>query len=76
MSINDVIRAWEDAEYRNSLSNDERAVLPDSPVGAIELTEDELTEVMGAAQSGASVGCNTKTCVTSRGNSANPCNPC
>jgi len=45
-------------------------------VGQIELTEDELSEVMGAAQSGNSVGCNTKTCVTTRGNSQNPCRTC
>ena len=76
MSIEDVVRAWEDPEYRKSLSDEERAMLPANPVGEIELTEDELTEVMGAAQSGASVGCNTKTCVTSRGNSRNPCHPC
>ena len=45
----------------------------DSPVGAIELTDAELGEVLGGAQSGSSVGCNTKTCVTSRGNSNQPC---
>ena len=48
----------------------------DSPVGAIELTDAELGEVLGGDQSGASVGCNTKTCVTSRGNSQNPCSNC
>ena len=48
----------------------------DSPVGAIELTDAELGEVLGGAQSGASVGCNTKTCVTTRGNSENPCTSC
>ena len=48
----------------------------DSPVGAIELTDAELGEVVGGAQSGNSVGCNTKTCVTSRGNSNQPCSPC
>jgi hypothetical protein len=45
-------------------------------VGAIELSDAELGDVHGAAQSGASVGCNTKTCVTTRGNSANPCQAC
>jgi hypothetical protein len=45
----------------------------ESPVGAIELTDAELGEVLGGAQSGNSVGCNTKTCVTSRGNSNQPC---
>ena len=76
MSIAKIIRAWEDPEYRKSLSEEERAMLPENPVGQIELTEDELTEVMGAAQSGNSFGCNTKTCVTTRGNSRNPCRTC
>ncbi len=48
----------------------------ESPVGAIELTDAELGSVMGAVQSGASVGCNTKTCVTTRGNSTQPCSSC
>ena len=48
----------------------------DSPVGAIELTDAELGEVLGGVQSGSSVGCNTKTCVSTRGNSANPCDNC
>ncbi len=71
MTIADLIRAWEDPRRRTDAAD-----LPESPVGYIELTEDELSEVMGAAQSGASVGCNTKTCVTTRGNSANPCSNC
>ena len=73
MSIETIIRAWEDPEYRRSLSAADLAALPASPVGAIELTDAELGEVLGAAQSGNSVGCNTKTCVVSRGNSRNPC---
>jgi len=76
MNSVDIIRAWEDPEYRSSLTSDQLASLPTSPVGEIELTDDELTEVMGAAQSGASVGCNTKTCVATRGNSVNPCSTC
>jgi hypothetical protein len=48
----------------------------ESVVGAIELSDAELGDVHGAAQSGASVGCNTKTCVNTRGNSQNPCMPC
>ena len=76
MSIDKIIRAWEDPEYRSGLSAEELAALPESPVGAIELTDAELSQVLGAAQSGASVGCNTKTCVTTRGNSQNPCQSC
>ncbi len=76
MTVDRIIRAWEDPEYRSSLSATERAALPESPVGGIELTDAELSAVVGAAQSGASVGCNTKTCVTTRGNSENPCRSC
>jgi mersacidin/lichenicidin family type 2 lantibiotic len=76
MTVDSIIRAWEDPEYRRSLSAADRAELPESPAGAIELTDLELNEVLGSAQSGGSVGCNTKTCVTTRGNSANPCTSC
>jgi hypothetical protein len=51
-------------------------LLVESPAGAIELSDAELGQVRGGAQSGNSVGCNTKTCVTSRGNSNQPCHPC
>jgi mersacidin/lichenicidin family type 2 lantibiotic len=73
MSLRKTVRAWEDPEYRNSLSAAELADLPENPAGIIELTDAELGQVLGGAQSGNSVGCNTKTCVTSRGNSRNPC---
>lgn len=48
----------------------------EDPAGAIELSDAELGQVRGAAQSGSSVGCNTKTCVHTRGNSGNPCGSC
>ena len=51
-------------------------ILVESPAGAIELSDAELGQVRGGAQSGNSVGCNTKTCVTTRGNSLNPCGSC
>ena len=76
MGIDKIIRAWEDPEYRNSLSAEELAALPGHPAGAIELTDAELGQVLGGVQSGASVGCNTKTCVATRGNSMNPCTSC
>jgi len=76
MSLDKIIRAWEDPEYRSSLSAADLAALPESPAGGIELTDAELGTVIGAAQSGASVGCNTKTCATTRGNSVNPCGSC
>jgi mersacidin/lichenicidin family type 2 lantibiotic len=45
MSSVDIVRAWKDAEYRQSLSEVERAQLPDHPAGLIELTDADLDGV-------------------------------
>ncbi len=42
-----VIRAWKDEEYRLSLSEMEREVLPPSPVGTIELSDEDLDHADG-----------------------------
>jgi mersacidin/lichenicidin family type 2 lantibiotic len=47
MSVEKVIRAWKDAEYRRSLSEAEQALLPANPAGAIELGDAELEGVSG-----------------------------
>ena len=47
MSNQDIIRAWKDEDYRLSLSEAERAQLPDHPAGLVELTEKELSPVVG-----------------------------
>ena len=47
MSRLDVIRAWKDAAYRNSLSAAEKAMLPANPAGAVELTDAEAATVDG-----------------------------
>ena len=57
MSDLDIIRAWKDKTYRNSLSADELAQLPEHPAGAIELTNDELASVEG----GLTYGCTPAT---------------
>ena len=49
MTTKNIIRAWKDAEYRNSLSESERASLPAHPAGHIELTDVELDGVKGGA---------------------------
>ncbi|HVU66490.1 MAG TPA: mersacidin/lichenicidin family type 2 lantibiotic [Ktedonobacteraceae bacterium] len=46
MNIN-IARAWKDAEYRKTLSADELALLPENPVGAVEIAEDEAGDIMG-----------------------------
>jgi mersacidin/lichenicidin family type 2 lantibiotic len=47
MSHLDIIRAWKDAEYRNSLTEAQRSLLPENPAGLIELTDMELGSVAG-----------------------------
>jgi mersacidin/lichenicidin family type 2 lantibiotic len=47
MSRIDIIRAWKDDAYRQSLSEAERAALPANPAGAVELTEAEAAAVEG-----------------------------
>jgi mersacidin/lichenicidin family type 2 lantibiotic len=49
MSHRDIIRAWKDAEFRSSLSEAERAMLPANPAGSIELADSELDRTAGRA---------------------------
>ncbi|QBD80924.1 mersacidin/lichenicidin family type 2 lantibiotic [Ktedonosporobacter rubrisoli] len=43
----DIVRAWKDESYRESLSEEERALLPENPAG-VELSESSLETVYGA----------------------------
>jgi len=47
MSKLDIIRAWKDEEYRESLSAADRAQLPLNPAGIIELTDRDLSHAEG-----------------------------
>jgi len=47
MSKKDVIRAWKDEEYRDSLSEAERSVLPAHPAGLVEIRNEDLEGVAG-----------------------------
>jgi mersacidin/lichenicidin family type 2 lantibiotic len=49
MSNIDIVRAWKDAEYRQRLSADEQAQLPQHPAGSIELADEDLPQVAGGA---------------------------
>lgn len=51
MSIEKIIRAWKNPEYRSSLSDTERALLPQHPAGLVELSDVELEYVVGSGQS-------------------------
>jgi mersacidin/lichenicidin family type 2 lantibiotic len=47
MSIKTIIRAWKDAEFRMSLSEAERASLPENPAGIVELSDADLEKAAG-----------------------------
>lgn len=47
LSEQDVIRAWKDEEYRASLSEAERAQLPENPAGLTELSDSALDTASG-----------------------------
>ena len=53
----DIIRAWKDPEYRLSLSEAEKALLPDHPAGLIGLTDAELGAVAGGFLGTMDAGC-------------------
>jgi len=63
MSIKDIVRAWKDSEYRESLSEEQRALLPKMPIGAV-LSDEELLTVTGGANPDILV---TDTVATNRG---------
>jgi mersacidin/lichenicidin family type 2 lantibiotic len=50
--MSNIVRAWKDEEYRQSLSASELALLPENPAGSLELTDDELDVVAGASRRG------------------------
>ena len=45
----DIVRAWKDAEYRESLSDEELAQVPEHPAGEVELDEEELVNIAGGS---------------------------
>lgn len=49
MPFDRLTRAWKDPEYRETLSADDLAALPEHPSGWMELTDDDLATVSGGA---------------------------
>ncbi|HTT70593.1 MAG TPA: mersacidin/lichenicidin family type 2 lantibiotic [Anaeromyxobacteraceae bacterium] len=50
MKPEQIIKAWKDENYRKSLSEAERAALPENPAGLIELSDAELGDIGGGAR--------------------------
>lgn len=61
MSHKHIIRAWKDEDFRNSLSDQERAMLPEHPAGLIELADAEL-EAAAGGKPRLTENCACKTC--------------
>jgi len=47
MSSIDIVRAWKDEAYRNSLTPEQQALIPAHPAGMVDLTDDQLVDVDG-----------------------------
>jgi mersacidin/lichenicidin family type 2 lantibiotic len=47
MTNENIVRAWKDVNYRNSLSEADRAALPDHPAGRMELGNGEWNQTEG-----------------------------
>jgi mersacidin/lichenicidin family type 2 lantibiotic len=61
----DVIRAWTDDEYRQTLSAADLALLPENPAGAIELDEAVLDYAAGGLlTAGCTCSCSHHNCNT------------
>ena len=61
MKAKQIVRAWKDQEYRLSLSDAERSLLPENPAGTIELSDADLAGATGGIRPIISFGgyCNT-----------------
>jgi len=64
MSHRKTIRAWKDEDFRLSLSEAERALLPEHPAGSVELSDDELGVVAGGVTIWISSACCSLACRT------------
>ena len=57
MKKSDIVRAWKDSAFYDSLSAEERALVPPNPAGVVELSDDELEGVTGSGISIGSTSC-------------------
>ena len=47
MSQENIIRAWKDSDYRDSLSEAEKSLLPEHPAGIMQLSDQQLGAAAG-----------------------------
>lgn len=48
--MSNTIKAWKNEDYRLSLSDEERALLPANPAGVVELTDEALDDLVAGAE--------------------------
>jgi mersacidin/lichenicidin family type 2 lantibiotic len=58
----DVVRAWRDEEYRNSLTEEERASLPENPAGMALVEDSVLKTISGGCGASLKTYCYTEEC--------------
>jgi len=49
LSVNEIIRAWKDKKFRDSLNEEQQAQLPANPAGLVEIDDAQLVQVAGGA---------------------------
>lgn len=47
MSKVDIVKSWKDEDYRDTLTEDERKLVPENPAGLVELSDTELEGIAG-----------------------------
>jgi mersacidin/lichenicidin family type 2 lantibiotic len=52
LSVHEIIRAWKDKNFRNSLSEEQRSQLPANPAGLVEIDDAQLVQVAGGRLTG------------------------
>ena len=62
MSNQNIIRAWKDQDYFDSLSQEESSLLPENPAGMLELSDEEMNLIVGGKKKDKSLKHHTKHC--------------
>ena len=62
MSNNNIIRAWKDEDYFESLSQQERALVPENPAGMLELSDEDMESVAGGSETSQRGDCQSQNC--------------
>ncbi len=57
MTHEQIIRAWKDEDYRQSMSGEELAALPAHPAGLVELSDESLAHAAGLEEEASTAAC-------------------